>query len=121
MTTTPDLLKVLASGIRRCRKAKGLTIEKAAERSGVDAGFLAHIEVSRKRPSLQVIAKLARGLDIAPEELFWAGEPKGDALSRRVEAVLRRLPRQDQADVLAILLKLRRRADIRALKTLLKA
>lgn len=116
-----ELLKIIASGIRRCREAKGLTIEKLAERSGVDAGFLAHIQVSAKKPSLKVLAKIIGGLGVGPEELFWSDRAKGDALGHRIDALLRRLARRDQRDLLGIIGKLKRSEDIRALKVLLRA
>lgn len=115
------LPKVIAAGIRRCRQAQGLTIEKLAEKAGVDAGFLAHIEVSAKKPSLKVLAKIIAGLDVAPEELFWSDEGKRDNVAHRVQTLVQRLAKSQQKDVLAILAKLRRPADIRALKVLLRA
>jgi transcriptional regulator with XRE-family HTH domain len=119
--SAPDLLSTLAAGIRRCRKAKGLTIEKLAEKSGIDAGYLAHIEVSAKKPSLKALTKIARGLDVPPEELFWTEQAGKGAVSRRIDSLIRRLPPSQQQDVLSIVAKLRRPEDIRALKVLLKA
>lgn len=116
-----DLLKTIAAGIRRCRQAQGLTIEKLAEKSRVDAGFLAHVQVSAKKPSLTVLARVIEALGIDPEELFWTDRTKKGSLGHRVEAVLRGLPRRQQEDLLAILSKLRRTEDIRALKVLLRA
>ena len=117
-----DLLKLIAAGIRRCRKEQGLTIEKLAEISGVDAGFLAHIETAKKNPSLSVLAKITDGLDVAPEELFWTDRVSEDQLGRRMRVLLDRLNLSQQRDVLSIISKLRGSAnDIRALKTLLRA
>lgn len=116
-----ELLKTISAGIRRCRQAQGLTIEKLAEKARVDAGFLAHIEVSAKKPSLNVLARIIEGLSIAPEELFWTDRAKKGSLGHRVEAVLRGLPARQQEDLLAVLGRLRRAEDIRALKVLLRA
>ena len=119
-----DLLKLIAAGIRRCRKEQGLTIEKLAEisGSGIDAGFLAHIETAKKKPSLSVLAKITDGLDVAPEELFWTDRVSEDQLGRRMRVLLDRLNLSQQRDVLSIISKLRGSAnDIRALKTLLRA
>jgi len=116
-----DLLDRIAAGIRRCREAQGLTTERLAERSGVDAGFLAHIQVSAKKPSLNVLAKIIDGLGVAPEELFWSEHMTQKAIGKRIEALLYQLTPRQQKDMLGILGKLRRSEDIQALKVLLRA
>lgn len=116
-----ELLKVVAAGIRRCRKEQGLTIEKLAELSGIDAGFLAHIEVSSKKPSLFILGKIIGGLKVSPEELLWDGPGTDDQLKKRAEALLWRFTRSQQRIVLSIISKLRRTEDLLALKILLRA
>ena len=57
--------------LKRIRNKKGLTQEKLAKLSGVDQSTICAIETQRmKSPSWAIVAKLARALDIAPDELF---------------------------------------------------
>jgi transcriptional regulator with XRE-family HTH domain len=120
-----ELLVAVAAGIRRCRARLGMTIEQLAEASGVDAGFLAHIETASKAPSLDLLAKILHGLDVDSAELFRAATGKKvteqDGLDRRIQARLRGLRRGEKADVLAILTKLRRPAQIKGLRAMLGA
>lgn len=120
-----ELLAAVAAGIRRCRTRLGMTIEQLAEASGVDAGYLAHIETGTKTPSLDLLGKVLRGLDISPEELFREAlgkkAPVQDGLDRRIQARLRGLSRGAKADLEAILSRLRRPDQVRGLRALLGA
>lgn len=116
-----DLVALIAEGIRRCRTGQALTIERLAEQAGVDASYLAHIEVKTKTPSLKVLAKIIDGLGVSAEQVFWGPPIKSDKLGRRLLTVLRGVGPRQQAEMLAILMKLRDRRQLAALKTLLRA
>jgi transcriptional regulator with XRE-family HTH domain len=63
--------------LREIRKAKGFTQEELAALSGVDQATISNLEVERvKNPSWQIVARLARALDVSPEELFPVAEPE---------------------------------------------
>jgi XRE family transcriptional regulator, regulator of sulfur utilization len=67
---------LFARGIRRCRKAAGLTIEKAAEAAGLTPHFLGHLERGNKRPSMQTILDLAIAYKVSPATFFKGTEPQ---------------------------------------------
>lgn len=57
--------------LKQARKRKRLTQTELAEISGVDQSTICAIETRRlKRPSWEIVARLARALEIAPDELF---------------------------------------------------
>jgi transcriptional regulator with XRE-family HTH domain len=56
--------------IRRRRKALGMTIEELAEKSGLTPNYLGTVEIGHRDPSLSTVLALAKGLSIAPAELF---------------------------------------------------
>jgi transcriptional regulator with XRE-family HTH domain len=56
--------------ISTLRKAKGLTQEKLANNIYLDRSYLSEIERNIKAPSLYTILKLAKGLDMPPEDLI---------------------------------------------------
>lgn len=116
-----DLATLIADGIRRCRNDQALTIEKLAEKAGVDASYLAHIEVKTKTPSLKVLARIIDGLGVSAEQVFWGPPISKDKLGRRLLTILRGVRPRQQVEMLAILTRLRDRAQVRALKTLLRA
>jgi len=57
--------------LREIRKARGITQEELAAKSGVDQATISNLEVERvKNPSWQIVARLARALDVSPDDLF---------------------------------------------------
>lgn len=59
-----------AGAIERLRRDQGMTREALAEASGVSASFLSEVERGLKRPSTDVLAKVAEALGMAPSELL---------------------------------------------------
>jgi transcriptional regulator with XRE-family HTH domain len=65
-----DLRKILASNMKFYRGQKGLSQEKLAELSNTATNYIALIETGKRFPSLKMLEKLARGLNIDTTELF---------------------------------------------------
>ncbi|MBI3793528.1 MAG: helix-turn-helix transcriptional regulator [Nitrospinae bacterium] len=56
--------------IKNLRKASGLTQEKLAEKSGLDAAYLGDVERGRRNLTIDNIEKVAKGLKVEPFRLF---------------------------------------------------
>lgn len=58
--------------LKMARRIAGLTQEQLAERAGVDSALISRLERggARRRPSYEAIVRIARALNIAPDELF---------------------------------------------------
>jgi transcriptional regulator with XRE-family HTH domain len=56
--------------IRRRRLALGMTLEQLAEASKLTPNYIGTIENGKRDPSLSTVMALAKGLRIAPAELF---------------------------------------------------
>lgn len=56
--------------IRAIRKAGKLSREKLAERAGINSNYLGEIERGEKWPSLEVIALLAKALNVSVASFF---------------------------------------------------
>lgn len=56
--------------VRRRREALELTLEELAERSGLSPNYIGTVENGRRDPSLSTVLALAKGLRVAPGELF---------------------------------------------------
>ena len=59
--------------IKKYRKEKGLTLKELAEKSGVSAGYLCHLEKgSRDNPSTEVMENIAIVLNKTIPEIFFS-------------------------------------------------
>jgi transcriptional regulator with XRE-family HTH domain len=65
----------LAENLRRRREQQDLTQQELAERSGVPRPTLAHLESGQGNPTLSVLSRVARALDVGIEALVSAPQP----------------------------------------------
>lgn len=70
MFDTSRALADMASQIRSCRSADGLTLQQLATRSGVAASTIHKVEARQMVPTVAVLLKIAKGLGCRPEELI---------------------------------------------------
>lgn len=61
---------IFAGNVERLRKAKGLTQEQAAWAAGMHHTAWGRIEAGERKPTLETIFKLSRGLEVPPTEFF---------------------------------------------------
>lgn len=62
--------RVLGDRLRKLRAERSLTQEDLAERAQLAREYLSKVESGHRNPSLDVIARLARALDVGLEDLF---------------------------------------------------
>jgi transcriptional regulator with XRE-family HTH domain len=60
----------LATRVRELRKARGMTLEQAAQQAGLARSTLSKIENGQMSPTYEALKKLATGLDISVPQLF---------------------------------------------------
>lgn len=68
--------RAFGESVSRLRRVQGWTQEDLAERANLHRSYLAAIETGIRNPSLDVIVKLAKGLEVPVAELF-APKPGG--------------------------------------------
>jgi transcriptional regulator with XRE-family HTH domain len=56
--------------LRAVRRERGWTQEQLSERAGVHRVYIAKLEAQRQSPSLEVLEKLARALNVKPAQLL---------------------------------------------------
>lgn len=72
----------LGARVRELRKARGWTLEQAAQQVGLARSTLSKIENGQMSPTFEAVRKLATGMNISIPQLFTA--PRGDkVLARR--------------------------------------
>jgi len=65
-----EIRRLFAENVRRLRKAKNLSQEQLAFETGIHRTYLSGVERSVRNPTLLIIAKFAKALDVEPAELF---------------------------------------------------
>ena len=61
---------MLGQVLRRIRKERSMTQEDVAFKCGVDRSYLSYIERGLHQPSVAVLFKIARALDISPSTIL---------------------------------------------------
>ncbi len=65
-----DFRQILATNLRRMRRAKGLSQEALAWDAGINRSHMAVIETGKSWVRLDIIVKLASALEVEPHELL---------------------------------------------------
>ena len=60
----------LARYLQKVRKSKGITQEQLAEKVGVSTTWIGYIETGRYKPSLKLLYKIARVLEVKVKDLI---------------------------------------------------
>jgi transcriptional regulator with XRE-family HTH domain len=95
--------------VRRRRRALGLTLEQLAERSELTPNYIGTVENGRRDPSLSTVLALAKGLGVAPGELF-GGIEQLTPLAMEAARLVEEQPPELQAALLQMLRLVRRSA-----------
>jgi len=100
-----ELLGILSSNIRRCRKRDNLSQIELAEKLDISANFLSDIERCKNWVSSDTLVKLATVLNVEPYELL-----KADALlSEKENDILKSYADENMKAVLSVVNQLRQK------------
>ena len=81
-----DLAPVVGANLRRLRMRRGLSLEKLAQKSGVSRAMLGQIELGQSAPTINVLWKIARALDVTFATLIQAREAGGTTVLKKASA-----------------------------------
>ena len=81
-----DLAPVVGVNLRRLRMRRGLSLEKLAQKSGVSRAMLGQIELGQSAPTINVLWKIARALDVTFATLIQAREAGGPTVLKKSQA-----------------------------------
>lgn len=65
-----EITHILGSNVRRLRRKMDLSQEEFGLKFGIDRTYVSGIERGVRNPTLEVVAKLAKALDVEPFELL---------------------------------------------------
>lgn len=83
---TADLAPVVGGNLRRLRMRRGLSLEKLAQKCGVSRAMLGQIELGQSAPTINVLWKIARALDVTFATLIQAREAGGTTVLKKTQA-----------------------------------
>jgi transcriptional regulator with XRE-family HTH domain len=83
-----DLTPIVGANLRRLRVKRGLSLERMAKASGVSRAMLGQIELGQSTPTINVVWKIARALDVSFATLITEPAAHGAALVLRTRAKL---------------------------------
>jgi transcriptional regulator with XRE-family HTH domain len=81
-----DLAPVVGGNLRRLRTRRGLSLERLAQISGVSRAMLGQIELGQSAPTINVLWKIARALEVTFSALISARSQSGALVLRASES-----------------------------------
>jgi transcriptional regulator with XRE-family HTH domain len=85
-TESTDLAPVVGTNLRRLRTRRGLSLERLAQISGVSRAMLGQIELGQSAPTINVLWKIARALEVTFSALISARTQSGALVLRSSES-----------------------------------
>jgi transcriptional regulator with XRE-family HTH domain len=85
-TESTDLAPVVGANLRRLRTRRGLSLERLAQISGVSRAMLGQIELGQSAPTINVLWKIARALEVTFSALISARTQSGALVLRSQES-----------------------------------
>lgn len=83
-----DLAPVVGANLRRLRQRRGLSLEKLAHLSGVSRAMLGQIELGQSAPTINVLWKIARALEVTFSALISSRTQSGVLVLRSGDSKL---------------------------------
>jgi len=83
-----DLAPVVGGNLRRLRTRRGLSLERLAQISGVSRAMLGQIELGQSAPTINVLWKIARALEVTFSALISSRSQAGALVLRASESKL---------------------------------
>lgn len=81
-----DLTPLVGKNLRRLRVQRGLSLERLARLSGVSRAMLGQVELSQSTPTINILWKIARALDVPFSALIIKNEAPSVSLLRRSDS-----------------------------------
>lgn len=72
--------------LKEWRKSRGISQEEFAYRCGVSRTYMTHLEKGSNVPSIDVLARIARGFEVELSAIFLEVEARGGTISQTTDA-----------------------------------
>jgi transcriptional regulator with XRE-family HTH domain len=74
-----DMMRIFIFNMKKYRKKRRLSQMKLAEMLNTSTSYIGEIEINSKVPSMEMVERIARALDVEPFRLFVDDGVEGDA------------------------------------------
>ena len=81
-----ELAEIVSSNLKRLRRSRGYSLERLATMAGVSRAMLSQIELGRSVPTISLLWKVARALDVPFAALTSPGTGSGTVVMRSTNA-----------------------------------
>jgi transcriptional regulator with XRE-family HTH domain len=95
-----DLKQIYIFNLRKFRSIKGISQMKLAEMCNTATNYIGEIEIGRRFPSLNLIEKIGRALEIEPYRFFIEESAKNPGELDEAIELLSKMPEQIRLDVI---------------------
>lgn len=85
---SPDLAPVVGRNLKRLRTKAGLSLEKLARASGVSRAMLGQVELGQSAPTINVLWKISRALEVPFSALITSSQAGGTRVLKATQAKL---------------------------------
>ena len=91
-----DIKRAVGKRIKVVRQGNGLTQDQLAEQLGLSSKYISGIERGVENPTMDILLRVAKVLNIEPYNLFLFGESEdsGKALRKGIKKMLREADRE---------------------------
>jgi transcriptional regulator with XRE-family HTH domain len=86
--TPADLAPIVGKNLRRLRTQRGLSLERLAHTSSVSRAMLGQVELGKSAPTINVLWKIARALNVTFATLIDPGADGATTVLRRADSKL---------------------------------
>jgi transcriptional regulator with XRE-family HTH domain len=95
-----DLKYIFVQNLRKFRKTKGISQMELAEKCDTAPNYIANIEIGRRFPSLKLIEKISKALEVEPYCFFI--EDSGEHLDKLESSInlITKLPEKQRLEII---------------------
>lgn len=86
LAASGDLAPIVGANLRRLRTKRGLSLERLAQASGVSRAMLGQIELGQSAPTINVVWKISRALEVPFSGLLKARSASGTTVLKAGES-----------------------------------
>jgi transcriptional regulator with XRE-family HTH domain len=94
-----EMMKIFVFNMKKYRKKGGLSQMKLAEILNTSTSYIGEIEINRKIPSMEMVEKIAKALNIEPFRLFIEDPGRGEGDTLTADSYLECLSTAERQDL----------------------